>query len=739
MVVKPILFVSRTESPLYQQIVTPTSVAQQSQQIQVNQNQLNFILPQQGTQQAVTFVSQSQTDASSTQSIQTAAGVLPVINRGIGNVQLRPQNVLPGTLIQTSNGQRILIQQPVLAGQHINLAQLQQPLPGQPLQIQSATPTLQAAPAQGHLQLQNTSTLAQPIQVQNTSVAQSVQLQNQSVPQPIQIHNTGVAQPIQIQNTSVAQPIQLQNSGIQLQSGNSTVPQQTYQLPLQQAIQQLPGNSAVAGKPQSNMSIISVNTPQGPQQILIRANGPQNQNILLGTLPQNVIQIQSSGSNQPAQVVVAQPGLQSAVPQPAIINSHGQPHVLGNVNLVNSAQNVNINMVLPAGQNLQSLQAAQQALQLQGQQIVNIINSHGQAVQLPKNLLNQNVKINIGGQQVPINLQQLKQLQGLAVTSQASMAPTISTPSTTQTVFAGSQPVAGSQHHPIVIGSSTPPSQVPVSVPDNEAAGQLVITPSSYPCSTPAPLPSHSGAAPTLATNHTVAVTQSHPTPVISNTLASHLKLPSTNLTANTVKQINPVSQVNLQLSSASQPVTSLPLMSQVSQTVSTASVLPQVVSTVPHVVQSVSHVVSTVPQVISTVPQVSTVSQVVTTIPHVVSATPTVMTAQPVAQHTQQTQQYVAPQQQVVVQNSPVIKLTPQNQEMMKQLQLQISKLQRLPNRTEKHESLLQQLKEVLQKLLVRARADAILAQQQSQQIVQVKPQQPLTVIRPPGQQGMF
>ena len=295
-----------------------------------------------------------------------------------GAVQIRPQgsmNVLQGsmagqmglqgTIIQTSSGNRILIQQPMLAGQHINLNQLGHQVL-QPQANQAATQQTQAASANTTLQLGSATT---PV---NTSVTGSVNIQ--------------------------------------------------------------PATKANTAPP--NVNVLNLNA--GAQQIVIRAPGTnpaQNQNIILRTFPSNIVQLQAGGGQasgqatqiggqvfmaaQPAQLQAGQLQQGQVVGAPSI----GQPQVLSNL-MSSTPQSMNIlpatGHTVQAGQNIQHIQGAIQAqnIQVQGQnvqvqgQTINIINSQGQQIQLPKSMLGPNIKINIGNQQLPINItQQLKTLQ----------------------------------------------------------------------------------------------------------------------------------------------------------------------------------------------------------------------------------------------------------------------------------------------------------------------------------------
>ncbi len=375
---------------IHQQVhqLTQQTVKQMTTQVQPGQQlgQLNLsVVSQQQLQGqagvALASVSSSTPNAGASSSqVPIPNTVLPagtnVVNLNLnqmrslaGAVQIRPQggvNMLPGqmglqgTIIQTSSGNRILIQQPMLAGQQFNLSQLGQPM------LQSQT------------------------------------------------------------NQATSQQTQAASGNATLQLGAATTPVNTSG----------PGNINIqpATKPNTaspNINVLNLNaaTPAvGAQQFVIRAPGTnpaQNQNIILRTFPSNIVQLQGGGGQaaaQPAQLggqlfMAAQPAqLQQGhvVGAPSI----GQPQVLSNV-MGNTPQGINI---LPAtGNNNNNAQAAQnfqqlpgtiqaQNIQVQGQnvqvqgQTINIINSQGQHIQLPKSMLGSSIKINIGGQQVPINI-----------------------------------------------------------------------------------------------------------------------------------------------------------------------------------------------------------------------------------------------------------------------------------------------------------------------------------------------
>ena len=225
---------------------------------------------------------------------------------------------LQGTIIQTSNGNRILLQgPPLMTAGHIaagQLTNLQAGVPFQPQQsVTSSTATTSATPTQ------------QPLNVGTIAASGG---------KPMAV---GVGQP-------------------------------THQV-----------LNIAGGQPGQQQQIVIQRTP-GP-------NGTQNQNIILRTIPSNLIQFQGSvvpGSStattssggvaggvataalggQSGQVVFSQgSGIPTAghiqLPQGQVATI-GQPQVLGGLNMVNNAHSININ-VLPAP--LQNIQGIQQAVQ----------------------------------------------------------------------------------------------------------------------------------------------------------------------------------------------------------------------------------------------------------------------------------------------------------------------------------------------------------------------------------------
>ena len=357
-------------------------------------------------------------------------------------VQLRPQQVvqtgtgqggqvsLQGTIIQTSAGSRFLIQQPVVPGQAINLANIQG------LQLRPQVQTTQIVqPGQVLQAAQNNQTLAQG-QVQQTQLVQqaSASLQGQLLQtgqNATQVVQQGQVLQQSQQTTQVLQ--QSQNAQVLQTSQQSQVAQQqtpvlqnvvnspSVQPQQQQPTQQTPGTPGgiqLAGNQlSSGVSVVNIN---GQQILIQRAPAPSGQNIILRAVP-NVIQIQAPApgtvnqvggqvvGSQP-QLLITQPAGNAQQSQIQLPQSHiaslGQPQVLGNLNVLNDSQNVNINVnILPAqgqGQNsaTQALQQLQQnKVQLAGGQVV-------QTVPNPSSTQTTPIKILPKGNAVGVNVHQ---------------------------------------------------------------------------------------------------------------------------------------------------------------------------------------------------------------------------------------------------------------------------------------------------------------------------------------------
>ena len=348
------------------------------------------------------------------------------------SVQLRPQQVvqtgnapggqvsLQGTIIQTSAGSRFLIQQPVVPGQAINLANLQglQLRPqvqatqivqqGQVIQASQNNQTLtQGQVQQTQLVQQAAATLQGQVLQASHNAAQVVQQgqvlqQSQQTTQVLQqSQNAQVLQTTQHGQVVQHQTVQ-QTPVIQNVANPSSVPPQQPQG--QQAATsggiQLAGNQLPSG-----VSVVNIN---GQQILIQRAPAPGGQNIILRAVP-NVIQIQAPAPgtvNQVGgQVVGSQPQLlitqpagnvqQSQIQLPqSHIASLGQPQVLGNLNVLNDSQNVNINVnILPAqgqgqGSATQALQQLQQnKVQLAGGQVVQTVQNQSTTQTTPIKIL----------------------------------------------------------------------------------------------------------------------------------------------------------------------------------------------------------------------------------------------------------------------------------------------------------------------------------------------------------------
>lgn len=341
---------------------------------------------------------------------------------------------LQGTIIQTSTGSRILIQQPVVPGQPINLANLQglQIRPQmQATQVVQQGQVIQAAQnnqtlTQGHVQqtqvVQAASTVQQGQLLQTSqNAAQVVQQgqflqQSQQSTQVLQSHNTQILQSTQqgqvVQQTVQQTPVLQQN--VVNPTALQTQPQQG-----QQAVGNTGGIQIAGNQLPSGVSVVNING----QQILIQ-RAPGGQNIILRAVP-NVIQIQAPApqvnqvggqiaGSQP-QLLITQPTGQIQQSQLQVpsnqLSSVGQPQVLGNLNVLNDSQNVNINVnILPAqgqgqGSASQALQQlGQNKVQLAGGQVVQAVQSATQTT--PIKIL---PKSNAAGTVQGVNVQQLQQ------------------------------------------------------------------------------------------------------------------------------------------------------------------------------------------------------------------------------------------------------------------------------------------------------------------------------------------
>ena len=376
--------------------------------------------------------------------------VRPVGSPGT-SVQLRPQQVvqtgtapggqvsLQGTIIQTSAGSRFLIQQPVVPGQAINLANLQglQLRPqvqatqivqqGQVIQASQNNQTLTQGQVQQTQLVQQAAASLQGQVLQASHNAAQVVQQGQVVQQSQQ--TTQVLQQSQnahvLQTTQHGQVVQQQTVQqtpvIQNVANPASVPSQQQQG--QQAAATTGGIQLTGNQLPSGVSVVNIN---GQQILIQRAPAPGGQNIILRAVP-NVIQIQAPAPgtvNQVGgQVVGSQPQLlitqptgnvqQSQIQLPqSHIASLGQPQVLGNLNVLNDSQNVNINVnILPAqgqgqGSATQALQQLQQnKVQLAGGQVVQTVQNQSTTQTTPIKILpKSNAVGNIPGVSVQQNL-----------------------------------------------------------------------------------------------------------------------------------------------------------------------------------------------------------------------------------------------------------------------------------------------------------------------------------------------
>ena len=374
--------------------------------------------------------------------------VRPVGSPGT-SVQLRPQQVvqtgtapggqvsLQGTIIQTSAGNRFLIQQPVVPGQAINLANLQglQLRPqvqatqivqqGQVIQASQNNQTLTQGQVQQTQLVQQAAASLQGQVLQASHNASQVVQQGQVVQQSQQ--TTQVLQQSQnaqvLQTTQHGQVVQQQTVQqtpvIQNVANPASVPSQQQQG--QQAAATTGGIQLTGNQLPSGVSVVNIN---GQQILIQRAPAPGGQNIILRAVP-NVIQIQAPAPgtvNQVGgQVVGSQPQLlitqptgnvqQSQIQLPqSHIASLGQPQVLGNLNVLNDSQNVNINVnILPAqgqgqGSATQALQQLQQnKVQLAGGQVVQTVQNQSTTQTTPIKIL---PKSNAVGNMPGVSVQQ---------------------------------------------------------------------------------------------------------------------------------------------------------------------------------------------------------------------------------------------------------------------------------------------------------------------------------------------
>ena len=440
-------------------------------------------------------------------------------------VQLRPQQVvqagtaqggqvsLQGTIIQTSTGSRILIQQPVVPGQPINLANLQglQIRPQvQATQIVQQGQVIQAA--------QNNQPLVQG-QVQQTQLVQQAAASVQG-----QVLQTSQNAAQVVQQGQLLQQSQ-QNTQV-LQSHNAPVLQQQSQVVQQQGVQQSPllqqnvvnptavqpqqqqgqtigtsGGIQLAGNQlPSGVSVVNIN---GQQILIQRALAPGGQNIILRAVP-NVIQIQApapSNVNQVSgQVVATQPQLLITQPTGQIQQSQiqlpqgqlasvGQPQVLGNLNVLNDSQNVNINVnILPAqgqGSASQALQQLQQSkVQLAGGQVVQAVQSQGSNQTTPIKIL---PKSNAAGNIQGVNIQQIQQhlLKPVASTVASSVASTLQTVTGQQQQLLNA-PASGQDILSAAAALNNIPLQVQPPTSQSIKAKPVINTAASMPNSSPA-------------------------------------------------------------------------------------------------------------------------------------------------------------------------------------------------------------------------------------------------------------
>ncbi len=318
--------------------------------------------------------------------------IRPVVSTGT-SVQIRPQQILQTSAAQAGQvnlqgailqaGNRILIQQPVISGQPLTLANLQglQLRPQvQGAQIVQGGQVFQAAPAN-----QTVSQPAQLVQaaptVQQGQVLQTTHGATAQVVQQAQLLQANQQAGQVLQSNQGAQVLQQTQQG-QIVQQAVVNPSTLQSQPQTQQIIQLAGNQLPTG-----ISVLHVDG----QQILIQ-KAPTAEGPVILRAVQNTIPIQTAaqgavsqvggavrGSQQ--QVLITQPGGQIQQSQMQLPQNQMQPQVLGNLNILNDSQNVNINLnFLTQGQQGSASQALQQIqqnkLQMSGGQIVQTNQGH---------------------------------------------------------------------------------------------------------------------------------------------------------------------------------------------------------------------------------------------------------------------------------------------------------------------------------------------------------------------------
>ncbi len=583
---------------------------------------------------------------------------------GVVPTSVPGQVSLQGTLIQTSTGNRILIQPPVMAGQQINLAnlqglqirpQIQHVQQGQAI-IQQGQTIVQQGQGQTLVQQGQGQTLVQQGQSSTTQVigqqgqviqqsatnqvtqqtSQTTQVLQPQASQPTQILQQGAlpAQPqILAQPPRAAATTQIvqQQTGVQpgqmIQPGlasTGTVQTQPQQPAIAPAGIQLQTPQTIQQQLPAGVSIVNING----QQILIQrapTPGSQFQNIILKAVPgqvgqvPNVIQIQAPAPNQ-GQITASQPQVVLApsatgqVPQQIQLpqaQGMGQPQVLGNVNVLNDSQNLNINVnILPAqGQNTasQALQQLQQnKVQLAGGQLI-----QPAPVQTPSTQTTP-VKILPKGSPAPQAVgpavQNLANFQSKPVIASASLSSVNSSLQQTVTVTQAPQQVIGSTSQPLVnTVTSLPQQQQPVLT--NASVGQQDIlsqaaaltdiplqgaSPLSQPTLQPQSLPTLSSGASPTALNTTSMHTQPQTSTVLTGQPALLQTMPGIKTEQKPVLQTIQQQQAQIQMLTAAK-TEQKPQLSQLQQTQS----LPVIKSE--SNIKSEPTASSSMPQVLST------------------------------------------------------------------------------------------------------------------------------------------
>ncbi len=583
---------------------------------------------------------------------------------GVVPTSVPGQVSLQGTLIHTSTGNRILIQPPVMAGQQINLANLQglqirpqiqhvqqgqtviqqgqtivqqgqgqtlvQQGQGQTIVQQGQAATTQVIGQQGQViqqsatnqvthQTSQTTQVLQPQASQPTQILQqgALQAQPQILAQPPRAATTTqiVQQQTGVQQGQVIQPGLASTASVQTQPQQPAIAPAGIQLQTPQTIQQqLP----------AGVSIVNING----QQILIQrapAPGSQFQNIILKAVPgqvgqvPNVIQIQAPAPNQlqQGQITASQPQVVLApsgtghVPQQIQLphgQGVGQPQVLGNLNVLNDSQNVNINVnILPAqGQNSasQALQQLQQnKVQLAGGQILQPAPAQTPSTQTtPVKIL---PKGSPAPQAVGPAVQNLASFPTKPVITNTSLSSVNSSLQQTVTVTQSPQQLIGSTTQPLVnTVTSLPQQQQPVlntSIAQQDILSQAAAltdipiqgsSPVSQPTLQPQSLPLLSSASPT-ALSTTSILTQTQTTTALARQPTLVQSLPGIKTEQKPVLQTIQQQQAQIQMLTAAkteqkpqlsqlQQVQSLPPIKTESNVKSepTVSSMPQVLST---------------------------------------------------------------------------------------------------------------------------------------------------------------